>query len=167
MSMMHLMIISNVLNVLVLGFLLGKFALPKLKDMMVDKQKSIAATIEEADKNLADIQQELDKVRKEMQDAESQIAAIRQESVQRGIAAAEKIKADTVVEIEQLRQRVERQIEQEFSNLRVRLRQDLIAQVVLKAEELINTQAQDNKDLQAQLVENFAFSLQGFKEFKS
>lgn len=167
MSMMHLMIISNVLNVLVLGFLLAKFALPKLKDMMVSKQQSIAAAIEETDKNLADIEQGLAAVRKEMQDAEAQIATIHEEAAQRGVAAAAKIKADTEIELEQLRQRVERQIEQEFSNLRVRLRQDLIAQVVLKAEELINAQAQDNKDLQAQMVEDFAYSLKGFKEFKS
>lgn len=167
MSPMVLMVVSNVLNFVILAFLLGKFVLPRIVAMMNDRQKSIAATIDEAEKNLADIQLELDAVRKEMQQAEVQMAAIREEAAQRGVAAAEKIKTDTAQEVEQLRQRVERQIEQEFSNLRVRLRQDLISQVVLKAEALISEQAQSNKDLQAQLVENFAFSLQGFKEYKS
>ncbi|HEY9839943.1 MAG TPA: hypothetical protein V6D23_05795, partial [Candidatus Obscuribacterales bacterium] len=83
----------------------------------------------------------------------------------RGLAAAVKLKADTETEIEQLRQRVERQIEQEFVNLRVRLRQDLIAQVMLKAEAMIKSQT--DSQLQTNLVENFAYSLKDFKEFKS
>lgn len=165
MNPLLLMVISNVLNFGILIFLLGKFVVPALRGMMVTKQQAIAGAIDEADKNLNDVQAELDELRQEMAKAEQQFSEIRAESQARGAAAAEKLKADTETEIEQLRQRVERQIEQEFSNLRVRLRQDLITQVMLKAEELVRSQT-DNQ-LQTQLVENFAYSLKDFKEFKS
>ncbi|PKL76071.1 MAG: hypothetical protein CVV27_12135 [Candidatus Melainabacteria bacterium HGW-Melainabacteria-1] len=165
MSPFLLMVISNILNFVLLLFLLNKFVVPKLGAMIVGKQEAIAHAIDEAEKNLADVEQELVVVRREMQQTETQIAEIHREAASRGIAAAEKLKSDTEVEIEQLRQRVERQIEQEFSNLRLRLRQDLIQQVMLKAEGLIRTQT--DTQLQTQLVENFAYSLKDFKEFKS
>lgn len=165
MSPLLLMVISNVLNFVILIFLLWKFLFPRLGDMMKSKAEAISLSLDEADKNLADIQAELAEVRQEMARTEQQIAEIRTESQARGKAAAEKLLADTEAEIEQLRQRVERQIEQEFSNLRVRLRRDLISQVMLKAEELIRDRA--DIALQTQLVENFAYSLKDFKEFKS
>ena len=167
MNPLLLMVISNVLNFVILVFLLWKFVIPRVGAMMVAKQQAIADSLDSADKHLADVQAELEIVRREMQQTETQIAQIHKEAEARGIAAAEKIKADTVIEIEQLRQRVERQIEQEFGNLRLRLRQDLINQVMLKAEDLIRQQLQTDKDLQTQLIEDFAFSLSDFKEYKS
>lgn len=165
MNPLLMLVLSNVLNFVILLFLLGKFLVPRLAGMMDSKQQAINASLDEADKNLADVQAELDEVKREMAKTEQQIAEIRAESQARGAAAAEKLKADTEIEIEQLRLRVERQIEQEFNNLRVRLRQDLITQVMVKAEELIREKS-DIK-LQTELVENFAYSLKDFKEFKS
>lgn len=160
-----LMVVSNVLNFGVLVFLLWKFALPKLSEFMDKKQHTIAETIDEAEKNLADISAELDAVRKELQAADAQISQIRTDAEARGKAAAAKILQDTESEIVQLQERVERQIEQEFSNLRLRLRQELVEQVMHKAESMIAANA--DKMQQTRLIEDFAYSLKGFKEYKS
>lgn len=167
MNIHDLMVVSNVLNFIILIAILWKLAVPRVSAMLSAKQEAIAQALDEADKHLADVEAQLADVRREMQQAEAEIGKIRTEAEARGISAAEKIKADTQLEIEQLRQRVERQIQQEFANLSLRLRQDLIAQVMLKAEELIKAKLEADKNLQTQLVENFAYSLKGFKEYKS
>lgn len=167
MNIHDLMVVSNVLNFIILIAILWKLAIPRVSAMLSAKQEAIAQALDEADKHLTDVEAQLADVRREMQQAEAEIGKIRTEAEARGISAAEKIKADTQLEIEQLRQRVERQIQQEFANLSLRLRQDLIAQVMLKAEELIKAKLEADKNLQTQLVENFAYSLKGFKEYKS
>ncbi len=167
MNIHDLMVVSNVLNFGILAAILWKFAIPRVSEMISAKQEAISQALDEADKHLTDVEAQLAEVRREMQQAEAEIGNIRKEAEARGIEAAAKIKADTQQEIEQLRQRVERQIQQEFSNLSLRLRQDLIAQVILKAEALLKGKLEADKNLQTQLIENFAFSLKGFKEYKS
>lgn len=159
------LIIASVLNFGILVFLLFKFVVPKISEAMDKKQQGIIHSVEEAEKNLADINQELESHKRQMAVVEQEIASIRQEAEARGVAAASKIETDTVREIEALRVRMERQIEQEFHNLKLRLKADLVNQVMVTAQEMAG-QRLDQKGHSA-LVEDFAFSLKDFKEFKS
>ncbi len=159
------LIIASVLNFGILVFLLFKFVVPKISEAMDKKQQGIIHSVEEAEKNLADINQELESHKRQMAVVEQEIASIRQEAEARGVAAASKIETDTVREIEALRVRMERQIEQEFHNLKLRLKADLVNQVMATAQEMAG-QRLDQKGHSA-LVEDFAFSLKDFKEFKS
>jgi F-type H+-transporting ATPase subunit b len=159
------LIIASVLNFGILVFLLFKFVVPKISEAMDKKQQGIIHSVEEAEKNLADINQELESHKRQMAVVEQEIASIRQEAEARGVAAASKIETDTVREIEALRVRMERQIEQEFHNLKLRLKADLVNQVMATAQEMAG-QRLDQKG-HSSLVEDFAFSLKDFKEFKS
>ncbi len=159
------LIIASVLNFGILVFLLFKFVVPKISEAMDKKQQGIIHSVEEAEKNLADINQELESHKRQMAVVEQEIASIRQEAEARGVAAASKIESDTVREIEALRVRMERQIEQEFHNLKLRLKADLVNQVMATAQEMAG-QRLDQKG-HSSLVEDFAFSLKDFKEFKS
>ncbi|MGE3724985.1 MAG: hypothetical protein AB7I41_05515 [Candidatus Sericytochromatia bacterium] len=159
------LIIASVLNFGILVFLLFKFVVPKISEAMDKKQQGIIHSVEEAEKNLADINQELESHKRQMAVVEQEIASIRQEAEARGVAAASKIETDTVREIEALRVRMERQIEQEFHNLKLRLKADLVNQVMVTAQEMAS-QRLDQKG-HSTLVEDFAFSLKDFKEFKS
>lgn len=76
-----------------------------------------------------------------------------------------KLKQILSARLEALRVRMERQIEQEFHNLKLRLKADLVNQVMATAQEMAS-QRLDQKGHSA-LVEDFAFSLKDFKEFKS
>lgn len=165
MSPLLLMVISNLLNFGILAFLLWKFLVPRLSEGIGNKHLTIVQTIEETEKNLADMSAELEEVRAQIRDAEPQIQAIRDDAEARGKAAAEKMAADTAAEIAALRQRVDRQIEQEVSNLRLNLRQELVAQVMANAQSLI--QEDLNKIGHAELVEHFAYTLKDFKEYTS
>lgn len=165
MSALLLMVISNLLNFGILAFLLWKFLVPRISEGMDNKQKTIVQTIEETEKNLADMSTELESVRAQMRDAEPQIQAIRDEADARGKAAAEKIMAETATEIASLRHRIDRQIEQEVNNLRLNLRQELVEQVMANAQNLL--QQDLNKIGHADLVEHFAHNLKGFKEYTS
>jgi len=159
------LIIASVLNFGILVFLLFKFVVPKISEAMDKKQQGIIHSVEEAEKNLADINQELESHKRQMAVVEQEIASIRQEAEARGVAAASEIETDTVREIEALRVRMERQIEQEFHNLKLRLKADLVNQVMATAQEMAS-QRLDQKGHSA-LAEDFAFSLKDFKEFKS
>jgi F-type H+-transporting ATPase subunit b len=165
MNPLLLMVISNLLNFGILAFLLWKFLVPRISEGMDNKQRNIVQTIEETEKNLADMSTELEAVRAQMRDAEPQIQAIRDEADARGKAAAEKIMAETVTEISALRHRVDRQIEQEVNNLRLNLRQELVDQVMANARNLL--QQDLNKIGHSELVEHFAHNLKGFKEYTS
>ncbi|PIQ23557.1 hypothetical protein COW36_13880 [bacterium (Candidatus Blackallbacteria) CG17_big_fil_post_rev_8_21_14_2_50_48_46] len=162
---MIILIICSLLNFGILLFLLMKFVVPRFSEAMDKKQESISRTVEEAEKSLADINRELESHTHKMAEVEAQIADIRQEAEVRGEAAARKIKEDTTREIEALRVRVDRQIDQEFHNLKLRLRAELVNQVTLAAQELASERL--DKSGHASLVESFAFSLKDFKEFKS
>lgn len=162
---MLLQVLSVVLNFCLLAFLLGKFLVPRLSEFMDKKTLGINQSIDETEKNLADVTLELDLVRKEMQEAEQQLALISSEAEARGVAAAEKIKADTQNEIAQMKIRVDKQIEQEVHTLQLRLRQDLVQQIMKKAEELVTEEA--NKKVHTQLIEDFAYTLKDFKEYQS
>lgn len=159
------LIICSVLNFGILLFLLLKFVVPRIADAIEKKQQNIVRTLEEAEKSLADMNRELEVHTQKMAALEAEIAAICQEAENRGEAAVRKIQEDTVREVEALRQRVERQIEQEFHNLRLRLRRDLVNQVILTAHDLIR----ERLDQQAhdRLVEGFAMQLKDFKEYRS
>lgn len=165
MSPLLLMVISNLLNFGILAFLLWKLLVPRLSEGIGNKHKDIVQTIEETEKNLADMSAELDAVRAQIRDAAPQIQAIRDEAEARGQAAAEKMKADTTAEIAALRLRVDRQIEQEVNNLRLNLRQELVEQVMANAQNLIEQDL--NKLGHSELVEDFAYTLKGFKEYTS
>ncbi len=165
MSPLLLMVISNLLNFGILAFLLWKLLVPRLSEGIGNKHKDIVQTIEETEKNLADMSAELDAVRAQIRDAAPQIQAIRDEAEARGKAAAEKMKADTTAEIAALRVRVDRQIEQEVNNLRLNLRQELVEQVMANAQNLIEQDL--NKLGHSELVEDFAYTLKGFKEYTS
>lgn len=165
MTHLQLMVLSNVLNVAVLGFLLWKLALPRISSGLDTKKTNIVQGIEEAEKNLADINLSLDQVRREIQAASGQISTIREEAEARSEAAVAKIKSDTEQEISHLQERVERQIAQEFSSLRVRVRQDLISEIMSQAENMVRQRTSEQQ--QAEVIENFAYSLKGFKEYRS
>lgn len=165
MSPLLLMVISNLLNFGILAFLLWKLLVPRLSEGIGNKHKDIVQTIEETEKNLADMSAELDAVRAQIRDAAPQIQAIRDEAEARGQAAAEKMMADTTAEIAALRVRVDRQIEQEVNNLRLNLRQELVEQVMANAQNLIEQDL--NKLGHSELVEDFAYTLKGFKEYTS
>lgn len=165
MTHLQLMVLSNVLNVAVLGFLLWKLALPRISSGLDTKKTNIVQGIEEAEKNLADINLSLEQVRREIQAASGQISTIREEAEARSEAAVAKIKSDTEQEISHLQERVERQIAQEFSSLRVRVRQDLIAEIMSQAENMVRQRTSEQQ--QAEVIENFAYSLKGFKEYRS
>ena len=108
-----LMIICSLLNFGILLFLLLKFVVPRISEAMDKKQQSIAQTVSEAEKTLADINRELSEHAAQMSKAEAEVVMIRQEAEARAGAAAHKIQQDTVQEIEALRVRIDRQIEQE------------------------------------------------------
>lgn len=165
MSALLLMVISNLLNFGILAFLLWKFLVPRISEGMDNKQRTIVQTIEETEKNLADMSTELELVRSQIRDAEPQIQAIRDEAEARGKAATEKMMAETTAEIAALRHRVDRQIEQEVNNLRLNLRQELVEQVMANAHNLL--QQDLNKLAHSELVESFAYNLKGFKEYTS
>lgn len=162
---MILQILSVLLNFCILAFLLWKFLIPKLSELIEKRMVDVNLTLDETEKNLADINSELELVRQEMKTAEEQIAQINTEAEKRGNAAADKIKADTEQEITQMKERVERQISQEFHNLHLRLRKELVDQVMLKAEDLVKQEA--DKNVHTRVIENFAYTLKDFKEYKS
>lgn len=159
------LIICSVLNFGILLFLLLKFVVPRISEAIDKKQQTIVRTVEEAEKSLADINRELDSHTHKMAEVEAEIAAIRQEAEARGEAAARKIQEDTVREIDALRHRVERQIEQEFHNLKLRLRADLVNQVVLAAHDLVRERL--DRQGHDRLIESFSMKLKDFKEYKS
>ncbi len=165
MSPLLLMVISNLLNFGILAFLLWKFLIPKLSEFMDKKTADIAQSIDEAEKHLNDMSAELVEVRSELANSQAEIEQIRTEAESRGEASSEKIRQETQQEILQLKARVERQIEQEFSTLRSRVRRDLVSQVMLQAEVLI--QQHSDKLLQTRVIEDFAYRLGDFKEYKS
>ncbi|MGV3524480.1 MAG: hypothetical protein ACO1RX_09655 [Candidatus Sericytochromatia bacterium] len=165
MSPLQLMVLSNVLNVAVLAFLLWKFALPRISSGLENKKNTIVQSLDETEKNLADINTSLDQVRREIQAASGQIGTIREEAASRSETAVAKIKSDTEQEISHLQERVERQIAQEFSSLRVRVRQDLISEIMSQAENMVRQRTSEQQ--QADVIENFAYSLKGFKEYRS
>jgi F-type H+-transporting ATPase subunit b len=159
------LIICTVLNFAILLFLLFKFVVPRISEAMDKKQKGIVQSIEETEKSLADINKELEAHSRQMADVEKEIASILQEAEIRGNAAANKVEEDTIREVDALRIRMERQIEQEFSSLQLRLRADLVQQVVATVQDMASQRL--DKAGHAALVEDFAFSLKDFKEFKS
>lgn len=165
MSSLLLTVLSILLNFGILAFLLWKFLVPRISEGMDNKQRTIVQTIEETEKNLADMSAELEEVRAQMRDAEPQIQAIRDEAEARGKAASERMMAETMAEIASLRHRVDRQIEQEVNNLRLNLRQELVEQIMANAQNLV--QQDLNKIGHSELVEHFAYSLKGFKEYTS
>lgn len=158
-------VLSFTLNFILLGLLLWKLLIPRLSAMMAKRQEDIVHTLDETEKNLIDVSKELDEVRRELQAAEHNISSITEEASARAQAASAKIKADTEAEVQQLREKVERQIQQEFHNLHLRLRADLVQQVIAVAEAQIREQA--DADTQKALIKKFAYSLEGFKEYKS
>lgn len=162
---MMTLILSYIFNFLILAFIVFKFLVPAMKNMMVKKQQDIVLTMDETEKNLQDMSAELDEYRQKMAELESQISDIKKEAEARAQTAAEKITADTTEEIAQLRQRVERQIEQEFVNLKNRVRQEFVQEVVSSAQAQLKDSL--NKTSHANLVEQFAYSLKDFKEYKS
>ena len=158
-------ILSYVLNFCILAFLVMKFMVPAISKMMASKHEAIVQTLSETDKNLSDIHAQLDEYKQKMSSMEAEIANISKEAQERASKAAQKIKSDTVHEIEQLRQRVERQVAQEFANLKNEMRQEFVKKIVDTAQDEIQTQL--NKTSHAGLIEQFAYSLKDFKEYKS
>jgi len=158
-------VISFTLNFLLLVFLLWKLLIPRISAFMDKKQQSIAHSLDETDKNLADVSRELEEVRQELKNSEQQITSLGEEAAKRAQAASQKIAADTEHEIQQLQEKIERQIQQEYHNLHLRLRQELVQQVILQAETLLtqNTDAATQQDL----IKNFAYTLENFKEYQS
>lgn len=165
MSHLLLMVISNLLNFGILAFLLWKFLIPKLSEFMDKKTADIAQSIDEAEKHFNDMSASLADVRAELANSQTEIGQIRSEAQARGEAASEKIRQETQQEVTLLKARVDRQIEQEFANLRSRLRRDLVSQVMLQAETLI--QQHSDKLTQTRVIEDFAYRLGDFKEYKS
>jgi F-type H+-transporting ATPase subunit b len=158
-------VLSFSLNFVLLLLLLWKLLVPRLSAMMDKRRENIHQTLDETEKSLADVSQELDAVRQELKQAEHNISSISDEAEARAKAASAKIKADTEHEIQQLRDKVERQIQQEFHNLHLSLRAELVQQVTVEAE--AQMRKANDAAAQQQLIKNFAYSLEGFKEYKS
>jgi F-type H+-transporting ATPase subunit b len=157
MNHIMMMAIVSTLNFAILLFAILKFAKPALDKGIASKQQSIVQSIEETEKNLADITAELDDYKRKLQVMEQEIASIRTDAEQRGKAAAKSIQENTHQEIEALGRRVDRQIEQEMANLRNSLRREFSNRVILAAEEM--AQGHLNKLSHTALVEHFAYAL--------
>ena len=161
MSHVVLLVIATLINFAILAFAIMKFVVPTFKTNLGKKRQNIIAVIEETEKSLADMSQELESQRTKLHKMDEEIAQIHVDAGNRATAAARKIQEDTQVEVEQLRKRIDGQMQQEVNNLKQNLRQEFVGQVLKTAEEMAI--ANLSRATHANLVEQFALKLKEAK----
>ena len=152
-----LVVICTVLNFLALAFILNKFVKPKFIEGIAKKQESIVRQVEDTESTLEKVSSELEAQRQKLKEVEQEVQQIQQNAHQFAKENSEHIRKNTERELEEWRKRVDLQIEQEFTVLRVGLRNEFINQVIERAGELSVVHL--NKEAHINLIEEFVGSL--------
>lgn len=150
-------IIWNLIDFLVLLFLLKTFLSKPVSNAIKGKQDKISNTLDDVEKRLNEVTQRLNGQSSQLQEMKKEMTDIEQKAK----TMAERLKEDIVksahVEAEKVREQIKRNMEQDINRARSDLKKEVTDKALVRAQEIVNQKL--DRATQLKLIEDFAMSL--------
>lgn len=127
----------HAVNLVILLFLIIKFAGKGVKAALVTNAESVTREIDEASKLHAQAQSMLDEYEAKMKGLDGELETLRTQYREQGEAEKAKLIAEGQAEAQRLKSEAERAAQNEYARLRARLEAEVIDRAIDAAEELI------------------------------
>jgi F-type H+-transporting ATPase subunit b len=146
-------LVTQILGFLIVLWILGKYAWPRVLGFIEERQHKIATDIQHAEFERAEASRLKDDLDKELRGIEAKARARIQEAVAEGQKIAGEVKASAQKEATDRLQRVTDEIERERAKAAVALKEDLVRMAITTSEKILREKLDDKT--QRRLVEEF------------
>ena len=147
------LLVTQALGFLLVLWVLGKFAWPKVLGFIEERQHKIATDIQHAEFERAEAARLKTDLEKELRAIEAKARARIQEAVTEGQRIAGEVKASAQKEATERLQRVTEEIDRERAKAAVSLKEDLVRMAITTSEKILREKLDDKT--QRRLVEEF------------
>jgi|LakWasMet13_LOW5_FD_contig_41_659387_length_2824_multi_4_in_0_out_0_3 F-type H+-transporting ATPase subunit b len=150
-------IIWNLIDFLVLLFLIKTFLSKPIANAIKGKQESISATLNDVEKRLNEVNKKLDTQSSQLNQIKDEITKIEQQAQNMAVKLKEDIVKSAHLEAEKLRDQIKRNMEQDINKTKAELKKEVTDKALLRAQEIVNQKL--DMATQLKLIKDFAMSL--------
>ncbi len=150
-------IIWNLIDFLILLFLLKQFLTKPVTNAIKSKQDNISNTLDDVEKRLNEVTQRLNGQSSQLSDMKKEISDIEQKAQTMADRLKEDIVKSAYIEAEKVREQIKRNMEQDINRTRSELKREITDKALIKAQEIVNQKL--DRSTQLKLIEDFAMSL--------
>jgi F-type H+-transporting ATPase subunit b len=152
-------LLFQVLNLAILGFILYRFAGPALRDYLAQRSRAIREQIEGAQRSLAAAQTELEELRRRLARADDEAREIAEQAARAAKAERARIVARAAESAERLRVEARRIADQEIARARLSLQAETAQLATQLAADVLRQRLTEDDD--RRLVADFARRVDG------
>lgn len=150
-------IIWNLIDFLVLVFLLVKFLKAPVQKAIVDKQTSIASRLDDIESKLSSATDKLNSQNKQLEEIKEDLKKIDAQAQNMASKLYDETVKSAHTEAERVKEQMKKAMDQELNRAKAELRKEFVDKALVKSQEIIS-QKLDNKT-QIGLIQGFAMSL--------
>lgn len=150
-------IIWNLIDFLVLLFLIKTFLSKPIANAIKGKQEAISSTLNDVERRLNEVNKKLDSQSSQLGQIKDEISKIEQQAQNMATKLKDDIVRSAHNEAEKLREQIKRNMEQDVNKTRSELKKEVTDKALLKAQEIVNQKL--DMVTQIQLIKDFAMSL--------